>query len=105
MARWYGEVGFAETIETAPGVFQETISPHEYVGDVMRNSASYKKPDKVNEDIDVNLSIEIVADPFAYKNFMHIRYVEWMGNKWKVNSVDAANYPRLKLSIGGLYEG
>jgi len=31
-----------------------------------------------------------------------IRYVTWMGTKWRVANIDV-NYPRLNLSIGDVY--
>jgi hypothetical protein len=34
-----------------------------------------------------------------------MRYVEFMGAKWKVSSVDATKRPRLVLTLGGLYNG
>ena len=48
--------------------------------------------------------ISIIADPYAYKSFHSMRYVEFMGNKWKVANVEI-QYPRLILTIGGLYNG
>lgn len=103
MARWYGAVGFAQTVETAPGVWQTEIEEHEYSGDQINLRGQYQNANQVNDDIQVNCNIEIVADPFAYQNFMHIRYVEWKGFKWKVTMADPSNYPRIALTIGGLY--
>ena len=59
---------------------------------------------QVLDDIQINTRIEIVADPFAYANFAHIRYVEIWGQKWKVTGADPSNYPRIALTVGGLYE-
>lgn len=104
MSRWYGIVGFVTTSETSPGVWTEAIEEHYYSGDLIRRSSSYSGDNLVNEDISLSLDIEILADPFAYANYSHIRYVEVMGTKWKVTSVDSLNYPRLSLSVGGIYE-
>ena len=46
--------------------------------------------------------ISIVADPFANENYFAIRFVEYMGAKWKVQSI-SVQFPRLNLSLGGLY--
>lgn len=104
MARWCGNVGFAETKEISPGVWQTRIEEHFYSGDKITESSSYQNSNQVNDDIRLNVRIEIVADPFAYKNFMHIRCVEYMGVKWKVTSVNPLSYPRISLEVGGLYE-
>ena len=104
MAVWYGNVGFAETSETAPGVWQETCVDHPYSGDLISLRSNYQNVNQVLDDIQINTRIDIVADPFAYANFAHIRYVEIWGQKWKVTGADPSNYPRIALTIGGLYE-
>lgn len=102
MARWYGTIGYAEVTETAPGVWTETIVPREYYGDLNRNIRHISSNDKVNEDISVNNELSIVSDPYAMENFYQMRYAELMGVKWKVSSVEV-RYPRLILSLGGVY--
>lgn len=102
MARWYGTIGYAEVTETEPGVWTETIVPREYYGDLNRNIRHISSNDKVNEDISVNNELSIVSDPYAMENFHQMRYAEFMGVKWKVASVEV-RYPRLILSLGGVY--
>ena len=104
MSRFYGEVGYAPTVETKPGVWEEKIIKRNYYGDVTRNMRRYQTAEKLNDDLVVNNQISIVADPYAMQNFHLIRYVEWMGAKWKVSNVDV-QYPRLILEIGGVYNG
>ncbi len=106
MAKWYGKVGYAESVESAPGVFKETITVRNYSGDVIRNSSRWStSSDSTNDDLIVNNQISIVADPFAYQNFHSIKYIEFMGTKWKVTTVDASQRPRLILTLGGVYNG
>ena len=104
MARWYGNVGFAIPVKTAPGVWQESTEEHPYSGDKLNWRSSYQNSGQVNDDIKIDFTIEIIADPFAYKNFAHIRYIEYLGQKWKVTAADPTNYPRIALTVGGLYE-
>lgn len=103
--KFYGKVGFMETTETSPGVYEEQITERNYYGDVMRVSRRYSSSsEKVNDDLDINNEISIVADAYAYQNFHALRYIEWMGAKWKVSSVTVER-PRLILSVGGVYNG
>lgn len=102
MARYYGKIGYAMTEETTPGVYRETVIERAYRGDVIRNRKQTETGEWLNDDINVSNEISILADAFAYDNFYNIRYVEYMGAKWKVRSVDV-NRPRLTLSIGGVY--
>ena len=104
MAKWFGKIGFSEAKETSPGVWSEEIVDHEYYGDVLRNSRRLQASDKLNDDINISNEISIVADPFANNNFHSMRYIEFMGAKWKITNVEV-KYPRLVLTIGGLYNG
>lgn len=104
MAKFYGKIGYVETAETTPGVWTEQITELEYYGDFMRNTRNLSTSDKVNDSVRISNQISIVADPYAYENFHSMRYVEYMGAKWKVESVEV-QYPRLILSMGGLYNG
>lgn len=104
MAKFYGRIGYAELVETAPGVYTEQLTERMYYGDVVRNIRNLQNSNQVNSDIDISNEIDIVADPYAYQNFHSMRYVEFMGTLWTITKVDV-KYPRLTLSIGGVYNG
>ncbi len=102
MAKWFGPIGYAETVETKPGVWNEQITERMYSGDVLRNTSRFQNTENLNDDINVSNEISIVADPYANQNFHLMRYVEFMGTKWKISNVEV-QYPRLRLTIGGVY--
>ena len=102
MARFCGVVGFAQTVETKPGVWEEQITERTYYGDVVRNVRRLQNTSGLNDNVEVSNNVSIVADPFATQNFHAIRYVTYMGTKWKVSNVDV-QYPRLILTMGGVY--
>ena len=104
MARYYGAIGYAEPVETSPGVWDEQIIERNYYGDIVRNIRNLQSTENLNDDVTVSNQISIVADPYAIANFHCIRYATFMGTKWKVSSVDVQS-PRLLLSLGGLYNG
>ena len=104
MPKFYGSIGYAISKETAPGVWVEDIVEHKYSGDVYRNTRQLQSGNQVNDSIDISNEISILSDPFANENFHSMRYVTYMGAKWKVSSVEV-RYPRLILTVGGLYNG
>lgn len=104
MAKFHGIVGYAVMTDTAPGVWEDGIKELPYDGDILRNTRRLQSSDQLNDDINISNEISIVADPFAYENFHSIRYVVYRGAKWKVLSVEV-QYPRLILTIGGIYHG
>lgn len=104
MAKFFGAIGYAVTEETKPGVWKERITERMYFGDLTRNTRKLQSTDQLNDDINVANEVSIVADPFANENFHSMKYVEFMGAKWKITSVEV-QYPRLILTVGGVYNG
>lgn len=104
MAKFYGIIGYVVTKETEPGIYEEVVVENAYYGDVLKDSRRLQERGKVNDDITISNRISIIADPFANNHFHSMRYVEMMGTKWKITDVEVA-FPRLILSIGGVYNG
>lgn len=104
MAKFYGMIGYACLKETSPGVWTEQITERPYFGDLIRNYRKTQGSGNVNDNINVSNEISIIADPFANENFHSMRYVQFMGAKWKIETVEV-QYPRLILTIGDLYNG
>ena len=104
MARYYGAIGYAESVKTSPGVYKDKITERVYSGELIRNTRRLQSSDKVNDDINISNQISIVADPYAYQNFHSIKYAEFMGTKWKVTDIEV-QYPRLIMTLGGEYNG
>ena len=102
MGKFYGAIGFAEQKETSPGIWEEVITPRMYSGDLIRNTRGLETSDKINDNIRIANEISIVSDPYADQNFYSMRYIAFRGAKWKISNVEV-NYPRLILTIGGLY--
>ena len=104
MAKFHGAIGFAKTEETKPGVWVDKIVERTYSGDMLSTTFMFQSSDQVNDNVNVRKEISIVADVFAYQNFSSMKYVEYMGTKWKISSVKP-EYPRLRLTVGGVYNG
>lgn len=104
MAKFYGAVGYGITEETTPGVWTDSIVERNYTGDVIKNYRKTSSGESINDNIDVSNNISILSDPFAMDHFHTIKYVKWMGAAWKVSTVEV-QYPRLILTIGGVYNG
>ena len=106
MAKWYGVIGYAESVQRTPGEWVDKITERNYSGDVIRNSSRWSTTsESTNDDLNINNQISIIADQFAYQNFHTMKYVEFNGVKWKITSVDASQRPRLILMLGGVYNG
>lgn len=102
--KYYGNIGFAETVETSPGVFVEQITERTYYGDVLDFGRNLQTSDKINDNVKVTNQLSIVADDKAYNNMASIRYAVFMGIKWKVTNVKVLT-PRLQLTLGDEWNG
>lgn len=106
MARYYGMVGYGESVEEpiGSGVWKDVVVEFPYTGDVIRDTRKLDTADKLNDDISVGNSISILADKYAIDHYFKIKYVHWMNVRWKVTSVEVKS-PRLILSLGSVYNG
>ena len=83
---------------------QDTV--REYYGDIKRNTTRWAgNSNSTNDNLTVSTQISIVGDPFAVEKFHSIKWVEFLGAKWSVDSVDPTQPPRLILNLGGVWNG
>lgn len=106
MAKFYGEIGYGESVETpsGSGVYIDVITELTYFGDVIRNTRKLESGESLNDDISVGNSISIVSDEYAVEHFFAIRYIRWAGALWTVTNVEVRS-PRLILTLGSVYNG
>lgn len=104
MARFYGDIGFGDTVETKPGVWEGVITERKLYGGVLRNTYRSTTSDKVNDDVELSNTISVVGTKYAFEHVKDIRYIKFDGNYWVVDSVELQR-PRLILSLGGVYNG
>lgn len=104
MNKYYGKVGYCFTQENAPGVWEDHIEERFYYGDILRNARRWDKGVGLNDDLNINNQLSILADPYAYSNFQNIKYASYMGTLWKVTNIEVQS-PRLVLTLGGEYNG
>lgn len=104
MAKFSGRIGYSTYAETAPGVLKEVVIERKHSGDLLRSSRRLVEAEQLNKDLTINNTISVLADPYINGHMNNIRYVVWQGNYWTVIDVEA-EYPRIKLRLGGVYNG
>lgn len=104
MAKFYGKIGYVQTKELRPGVWDDEIVEKSYVGDILKNIKQWQTTDGVIDDVNINIQVSILSDMYADQNLFAIRYVKWRESFWKVTNVNIER-PRLVLTIGGVYNG
>lgn len=100
--KWYGEIGFKETVEVERGVFLPQIVERHFYGDVLKDFWKETQADKINDDLYISNRLSVVSDQYLQNNVHKIAYVTFGGAKWKVSGV-TVDFPRLTLDLGPLY--
>ena len=100
--KYYGAIGFSETVETDFDISETQIKEYMYAGNITRVSTGWKTSDHLNDNLSVSMEISFVGDVHALENYNHIRYATWRGTKWRVTNVQETP-PRLVLTLGGEY--
>lgn len=107
MAKFYGEIGYGELVESPPGsgVMTDQITERTFIGDVIDDSRRLQDAgDQLNREITVENLISVIADALLLKHYFAIRYIKWMGVTWTVDTV-RVQAPRLILRLGEVYNG
>lgn len=104
MAKYVGKIGYAVPRMAASDVWVDDIRERTVKGTLLSNRKRTEAGSWLNDDINVDNEISIVADPIIKENFHSLRYVTYLGGKWKISSVQVS-WPRLILTIGGVYNG
>jgi hypothetical protein len=102
--KWYGKIGYALTVDKGDGLYIPEMTWKQYYGDVQRFMRKIDSSQNVNDNLNINNTISILADPYALENLGYMKCIEWMGTLWEISSIDIS-YPRMILSIGGVYNG
>lgn len=101
--KFHGKVGFAlGSVETKPGIWEQSYDEKTYYGDFLKDSRNWEKSESINDNLIVTNRISILADQYAYKNLGAMRYIELYGKRWSIRSVEI-NRPRLVLTLGGVF--
>ena len=104
MAKFHGKIGYVETKETVPGVYESEFIEKDCTGDIIRNVKSWERSQQLNDNLTISNRFSIVADTYANNNIPNLRYVLWNGVRWKITSVEVQR-PRLILTVGGVFNG
>ena len=101
--KFFGKIGFNKgTVETRVGIWEKQIEERDYYGDIIRNNRRFESANQINDNINIDNQISILADSYANENASTMVYVTFMGAKWKISSIEV-QFPRLILTLGGLY--
>lgn len=107
MNKWHGVVGYAVSRRSPrnPGIWEDSIVEREYRGETVKPISKWNvSGNSTNDNLSFRGQISIIADAFAYENFSSIKFVEYMGTMWKVETAEPQR-PHIILELGGVWNG
>lgn len=102
MTKYSGKIGFATQTETSRGIWEDVIVERPYKGYVVRNRRRWDAADDINDDFVVDNQFSVVSDAFLYSHVPDMRYLTYLGTRFKITSVEIER-PRVLISVGGVY--
>lgn len=91
--------------EDMPSVFESKVVTKKFRGELLSQTWRNQNSDKsTNDNLLNNNRISLVINKFFMSNIANLKYVEYNGVKWKVESFDI-KAPRINITLGGVYNG
>ncbi len=100
--KFFDAIGYGESAERpeGSGIYEDVIVERKLYGDVLRNTRALREGDKVNNDLSIGNRFSVMADAYAFENFVSIKYVCWAGKRFLLTDI-SVEPPRLILTPGG----
>lgn len=102
--RYSGKVGYAVQTEVEPGIWEDTITERDYLGDVVQRTEVLGSAESVLPQYRTTTSISVLSDGVLKENYETVRYVTYMGKRWVIASA-VYQPPRMVLYLGEVYNG
>lgn len=103
MNKFCGNIGFVKYVEKEKGIYSPQSIEKRYFGDKIKMNQKYESTSQLNDNIRLNTSISVIADKYLRDNIGVMKYVCLDGQRWTINTIDDTTYPRILLTLGGLY--
>ena len=106
MARFHGIVGFIETGETAPDVWDaQKVTKRFYYGDILKRLLSLSaSPDSTNDSIRISNQLSLISDAYMRQHLDIMRFVVFNGTPWRVATIEL-DEKRVIVTLGEVYNG
>ena len=74
-------------MEDEPGIWVDTIEERPYKGDITRSGRRFDNSENINDNFTITNVFSIISDAFLYSHIPAMRYIEYLGSKFKIVSV------------------
>lgn len=104
MNQFVGVIGYANQVETSPGIWRDQISEISVRGTILKNIRRWNEQESATDNLTLQSRFSVIAPPKLVATAATMRYITVDGHSWEVTSFEI-EHPRIVISIGGIYNG
>lgn len=102
--RYSGKLGVAQQTEVRPGIWEETITEHDVIGDLVQRTEALDNGDSILPRYRTTTSVSVLARGVGQMDNSNLRYLTHTGKRWTITPV-VNQPPRLVIYLGEEYHG
>lgn len=105
--KFSGKIGYCFSVEGSgdrEGIWEDVVKERPAFGDVLQFNPRWDTGKDVLDDQRLLNKISVLIDAFSAEHVQDLKYVVWLGGRWKVTAIEVV-HPRLILTLGGVYHG
>ena len=102
--RYSGKLGVAQQTEVRPGIWEETITEHDVIGELEQRSETLEQGDSIHPRYVTTTSVSLLARAVGPRDNSDLRYLTHAGTRWQTRSI-VSQPPNIVLYLGEEYNG
>lgn len=105
--KYSGYLGYCISVEGTginKGIFYDQVQERPAYGDVLTDNHRWDQGEGTLDNQGIRNKISVIMDAFAFNHASDLKYITWLGARWKVTNIEVAR-PRLILTLGDEYNG
>jgi hypothetical protein len=91
-------------VETSPGIFEEAITETIVSGDMEYKPIRWSVDELAQDSARLNHTFSFISRGSVKEDFSNAVYLVYQGKKWTVSTISYLS-PRIKFTLGGIYNG
>jgi hypothetical protein len=99
--RYSGKLGISQQTEKKPGVWEETITEVDVLGQVEQRTEMLATSTSVLPEYTTTTSISVLARPEPHDSIV---YATYLGKRWSIATI-VTEFPKIRIFIGKEYHG
>lgn len=103
--RYSGKLGIVQQTETSPGIWEETVTEEDLVGDLVQSTETLVREDSIHPLVGTTTSVSVLSrSGVGLNDSSTMRYLTLRGKRFVITSI-VDQHPRQIIYLGEEYNG